>query len=128
MKLILSKNKTIHDIQSVFNKEYPFLKLEFYKPANGSFVPEKKHLPHSALLEAAGLKKAGEIEVYKEMTVEELENYFQFHFGMNAQVSRKSGVLWLETTMTDKWSLYKQNEHGRQISLSEDTSVTNNSE
>jgi hypothetical protein len=115
----MSKNKTVHDVQDAFSMEYPFLKLEFYKPVNGSFLPMKKHLPHSTSLEAAGLKKGGEIEVYKEMTVEELEKCFQLLFGLNVQVSRKSGILWLETTMTDKWSLQKQNEHGRQISLPE---------
>jgi hypothetical protein len=35
---------------------------------------------------------------------------------MVVQVSRKSGTLWLETTMTDSWTLGQQNEHGRELS------------
>lgn len=119
MKILISKNKTIYDLQLAFNKEYPFLKLEFYRPANGSLVPGKKHLPQATLLEAAGLKNSGEIEIHKETTVEELEKCFRLLFGLNVQVARKAGGIWLETTMTDKWTLQKQNEHGRQISLPE---------
>jgi hypothetical protein len=123
MKLIIAKNKSIQDLQSAFTSEYPFLKLEFYRPANGSPVLMKKHLPYSTLLQAAGLKNGGEIEVQKEMTVEELENSFKSLFGLTVQVERKVGTLWLQTTKTDKWSLEKQNEHGRQISLPEKEAV-----
>jgi hypothetical protein len=31
-------------------------------------------------------------------------------------VFRKSGNLWLETTMTDDWTLQQQNDHGYEIS------------
>jgi hypothetical protein len=50
------------------------------------------------------------------MKVNELENIFQQKFSLSAQVFRKSGNLWLETTMTDNWSLLQQNNHGREIS------------
>ena len=57
------------------------------------------------------------MEVKNGMTVAELEGKFRNEYGLEVQVSRKSGLLWLETTMTDNWSLEKQNEHGRDISL-----------
>ena len=50
------------------------------------------------------------------MTVGELENIFKDQFGANVQVSRKSGSLWLETTLTDKWTLLQQNEQGKELS------------
>jgi len=65
---------------------------------------------------AAGLKKSGELELNDEMTVGELENSFLEKFWLNVQVSRRSGNLWLETTMTDKWTLKQQNDHGRELS------------
>lgn len=117
MKLSILKNKTICEIQKEFNNQYPFLKLEFYKPGIDGLIPLKKHLGHSIMLESAGLKNTGELGIENEMTVAELEKSFLNRFGLNVQVSRKSGILWLETTMTDKWSLEKQNEHGREISL-----------
>jgi hypothetical protein len=123
MILIILKNKTIREVQQDFNNQYPFLKLEFYKPVNGTFSPLKRHLGHSTLLESAGLKNNGELTISDEMTVAELEKSFLNLFGLNVQVSRKSGILWLETTMTDKWSLQKQNGHGREISLPEKKEV-----
>ncbi|MEI9910895.1 MAG: hypothetical protein WDO71_15215 [Bacteroidota bacterium] len=50
------------------------------------------------------------------MTVGQLEDIFQKQFGLQVQVSRRSGTLWLETTMTDNWTLKQQNDHGRELS------------
>jgi hypothetical protein len=123
MTLTILKNKTIQDIQKDFNSHYPFLKLEFYRPSINGFIPLKRQLVHSTILGAAGLKMDGELEINDEMTVGELEKSFLNRFGLNVQVSRKSGILWLETTMTDKWTLQKQNEHGQQISVPEKKEV-----
>ena len=116
MLLEISKDKTILDIQQDFNLRFPFLKLEFYKP--GDLATARKHLPGYTLLSAAGFKNGNTImELDNGMTVAELERKFRNEYGLDVQVSRKSGVLWLETTMTDNWSLEKQNEHGKEISL-----------
>lgn len=119
MRISLSKHRLISEVQQEFSTRYPFLKLEFYRKENADPCSAARfHLQDTALLEAAGLRKEGVIETGDEMTVAELERTFLKNFGLRAQVSRKSGLLWLETTMTDNWSLYKQNEHGREISLS----------
>jgi hypothetical protein len=68
------------------------------------------------LLSAAGLKNNGELALNDLMTVGELENSLLENFGLNVQVSRRSGTLWLETTMSDKWTLKQQNDHGRELS------------
>jgi len=49
------------------------------------------------------------------MTVAELEKMITEKYGMNVQVVRRSGNIWLETTMTDDWTLQQQNDHGREI-------------
>lgn len=115
MKLDFSKERAVGDVQEDFNMQYPFLKLEFYKDDDLPVVI-KKHLSRSTLLTTAGLNKNGFLEITDEMTVGELEKDF-LEFGLLAQVSRKAGFIWLETTMTDNWSLRKQNEYGREISL-----------
>ena len=56
------------------------------------------------------------IEVVEEMKVKDLERIFKDQFSLAMQVFRKSGNLWLETTMTDNWTLQQQNDHGREIS------------
>ncbi|MDF2382500.1 hypothetical protein JMG10_13540 [Nostoc ellipsosporum NOK] len=115
MRLRFSRNNTIHDIQQAFSQEFPFLKLEFYPHRNKKRV--NKHLLHGSSLAEAGMKKEeGIIEVNRNMTVAELEHLLTKELGLDAQVSRKSGQLWLETTMTDNWTLDKQDAHGREIS------------
>ena len=61
------------------------------------------------------------IEIEERMKVSELEKLFKDKFKLAVQVFRKSGNLWLETTMTDNWSLLQQNNHGREISTNKIT-------
>lgn len=118
MFLFLSKDKTIHEVQQYFSSRFPFLKLEFYKTDQADpALTIRKHLSHTLTLKAAGLKDDGLINVHNELKVADLEKILLKKFGLNAQVSRRSGIMWLETTMTDTWSLHKQNEHGREITL-----------
>lgn len=117
MLLLMSGDKIIQDIQRDFNAWYPFLKLEFYKtPAVKMQAASGKQLPRSVSLKEAGLKNEGVIEIRHEMTVAGLEALLRQTYGLAAKVSRQSGGLWLPATITDSWSLQKQNEHGREIS------------
>ncbi len=54
--------------------------------------------------------------VSEDQTVLEVEQFFKLHFNLNAQVFRKSGNNWLETTLTDSWTLKKQNQEGMELS------------
>lgn len=117
MVIYISQNRRISDVQKDFNSLYPFLKIEFYKgnvAATG--CRERKHLQNSIPMTAAGLIKNGKIELNDSMTVGQLENIFRTEFGLFVQASRKSGTLWLETTMTDNWTLKQQNDHGKELS------------
>ncbi len=50
------------------------------------------------------------------MRVNELEQSFADTFGLGVRVFRKSGKSWLETTVTDGWTLEEQNNQGRDLS------------
>lgn len=115
MKLIFSDTILIGDLQAAFNREYPYLKLRFYRDAEASLA--RKGISESSTLKQAGLIKVGSVAVHDEMTVGELEQKLRKDFGLTAQVSRRSGRVWLETTMTDGWTLRQQNEHGRELSV-----------
>ena len=118
MFLFLSKEKTIKEIQQDFNSQYPFLKLEFYKKDNvDPDITAKKHFTYDLKLKDLGLSDDGLINIQSDLSIGDLKKIFFKKFGLNAQVSRKSGTLWLETTMTDRWSLQKQDDHGREITL-----------
>lgn len=49
-------------------------------------------------------------------TVQALEKQMEESFGLHVQVFRRSGNIWLETTVTDEWTLEFQNEQGRELS------------
>lgn len=114
--LHLYPGRHIHEVQHEFSEAYPFLRIEFYKmqPAY-SHMLVRKHLNHSVLLKMAGLKNPGLLQIEDKMTVAELENILLDQFGLHTQVTRQSGIIWLETTMTDDWTLSQQNEHGKEI-------------
>lgn len=117
IKLQVGKNRILGDVQADFNRAYPFLKIEFYKKhgtRNGARLQQR--VKATELLKMAGIKTEGILNINDAMTVGELEQVFRDQFGANVQVSRRSGPIWLETTMTDNWTLKQQNDHGRELS------------
>jgi hypothetical protein len=110
------KDRLIGDVQNDFTSAFPYLRIDFYKVNTKSKFNTAEKLDKVVVLKNAGIFREGEIPLYDSMTVLELERSFREQFGAYVQVSRKSGTLWLETTMTDNWTLKQQNEHGRELS------------
>jgi len=122
MRLLINAEKLIKDLRKEFSEAYPFLQLEFFNNEGARktrYSPFKK-IEHEKILGDAGILKnhKGYIDIKDSTTVLELENVLMDEFGLSAQVFRKSGNIWLETTMTDDWSLKQQNDHGREITSS----------
>ncbi len=120
MLLKITPNRLISEIQKEFNKAFPFLKLEFFK--NKSFsrsdFSAKQLIPATRKISDSHTTNTdGDIEIKEEMKVNELEKIFKEQFCLAVQVFRKSGTVWLETTMTDNWTLLQQNNHGRELSI-----------
>jgi len=117
MKLNLKKSATIGDLQTWFSSYYPYLKIEFFKrTADLSNKKTSKIQLATLTLQELGLLEEGELEITDELRVFELERILFNEFGLKAEILRNSGEgLWLETSMTDNWSLAKQNEYGSEI-------------
>ena len=116
MKMAITESKRISDIQAEFNRFYPYLKLEFFW---GSGKKDKYHRLTDTAMKVENITPSmheGAIQLSDNMTVSNLEDTFKNRFGLEVQVFRKSGNLWLETTKTDDWTLKVQNDHGREIS------------
>lgn len=117
MHFIIHPNTVIAQVQKDFSALFPFLKLEFFLG--------KKTTPAAAIQAAPGMTisavqsqpASGRLGLRPGMTVKELEDTFRNDFFLDVQVFRKSGNTWLQTTVTDKWTLYQQNEHGRETCL-----------
>lgn len=119
MLLKIAPNRLISEIQKEFNKAFPFLKLEFFnnKSFSRSDFSAKQLIPATRKISDSHTTNTdSDIEIKEEMKVNELEKIFKEQFGLAVQVFRKSGTVWLETTMTDNWTLLQQNNHGRELS------------
>ena len=129
MHMKIFGERQITEVQEDFTSGYPFLKIEFFK--NGAVrqdrYPANQKIDHQQKLKHAshGKKDEGDLEIKDAMSVLELENAFIDQFGLSAQVYRKSGNVWLETTMTDNWTLKQQNDHGRELTIGIKTSNEN---
>jgi len=94
---------------------FPGLKLEFYAKshAEGEGSPVQERLDgNQRLSEVRTVHTEGDLAIDPEMSVSEFEQLFADRYGLNAQVFRRSGNLWMQTTSTDSWSLAQQNRKG----------------
>ena len=124
MQLYIAPDRLIADIQKEFNEAFPFLKIEFFNTRSFSRSDFMAHqiIPSNRKVGNGQLAiKDGDIGITGDMKVKELEKIFKDQFSLAVQVFRKSGNLWLETTMTDEWTLQQQNDHGREISTVRNT-------
>lgn len=106
-------------MQDEFNKVFPFLRLEFFSKSQHSLNGNsKKYLvaEYKTIGDCRKNRSANTISITPGMKVEELEKKFSDEFGLYVQVFRQSGRVWLETTMTDDWTLAEQNQQGEELS------------
>jgi hypothetical protein len=119
MMLKINNDQKIATIKDEFNAMFPYLKLEFFKYKHtahkGSFKSDMLN-PELTLNSIRRKHNEGVLHINENMSVTELEQLFQRLFGISAQVFRKSGKSWIETSITDNWTLGHQNAEGRELS------------
>jgi len=116
--LNITGHETIESVQNEFNRAYPFLKIAFFKSPGLKGKGNQKaniYLENKKLSEIQEKNRQGYYDLCENITVADLETDMQLMFGLYVQVFRKSGSLWLETTVTDDWTLGQQNEEGRSL-------------
>ncbi len=119
MEILITDSRTISDVQSDFNKEFPFLKVEFFDAPHRTekALPKSKMFPHDKKIGSCRrIHSAGKVNVTGSNTVSSFESELWKKFGLSAQVFRKSGSLWIETSLTDSWTLERQNREGLEMS------------
>ena len=120
MRIKINDKRKISAIQKEFSASFPYLRIEFF------LRPDKRKVAYNKLnLIIPENKTIGDFrKVHNEtsvtitpgMKVSKLEQVFKDDFGLYVQVFRKSGRVWLETTMTDDWTLAEQNREGEELS------------
>ena len=117
MEITISDNQTIQEPQDQFNEHFPFLKIEFYKKEHevgqGNLVSSKLDSSKS-IGEIRTIHDTGDLSIHGNQKVSTLEQAFHDTYGLNVQVWRKSGEIWLQTTATDEWTLSEQNHTGEE--------------
>lgn len=113
--MIITDDKKLWDVQREFHEMFSHLRIEFYegKHDTGEGSPVKDKLDGGLRLgNVRKLHTEGDFEVTGNTTVADFEQQFFDKYGLNVQVFRKSGNLWMQTTSTDHWTLNEQNRKG----------------
>jgi hypothetical protein len=116
MKLFIEKGTLVEEVKKIFTTCYPFLKLELYKKPLTNFLYKKEVI--SSNLPLIQTKKPGKtiINIEENKTVADLESDFSM-IGLKAEIFRKSGNVWVETSLTSNWTLQQQNAEAKEISM-----------
>jgi hypothetical protein len=119
MKININSKVIVSEVQDAFTEAYPYLKLEFFEAvADVPGVRRRTGVPGETSLGKIRTKPAdGWLEINDATTVAELEQILTEQFGLESQVYRRAGNIWIETNITDMWTLEHQNEQGRQLSI-----------
>lgn len=113
MKLSISPDRTIGQLQEEFVALFPNLKLVFfskphaaYKGSNAKFLIAEPETLLSAI--SHKIPAHAELLLDPEMPVWQVERLFELEYGLHLQVFRRSGNTWLETSVTDDLTLEQQ--------------------
>lgn len=111
MKLKFKADHTIGEFREQFNTLFPRLSVRLFTESHeaGEGSPATQQVDADRKLgEWMKVESVDTIELTPEMTIAELEQLLEDH-GLHAQVFRRSGNLWLETTQSDQWTLERAN-------------------
>ncbi|MEO5995944.1 MAG: hypothetical protein ABIN89_04435 [Chitinophagaceae bacterium] len=119
MELTIDYDSTVNDVQVQFNTLYPFLKLQFLKlvpEENKDIYKKTKAIPELPVKKLRLMNNCVRISIEKKVTVAELLKNFR-DIGLRVQVCRKSASQWVETSLTDDWTLERQNNEAMLLSV-----------
>ena len=120
MKLIIEDKMTLNSFQEEFNAAFPYLRIDFFitSKMTSSGVKTQKITEKNDRTFGEIRKKdsTSTIEITPETIVSDLENQIENEYSISAQIYRSSGRMWLETTLTDSWTLEEQNKQGESLS------------
>lgn len=108
--------KQLKDLQIEFNQAFPFLKIEFFsKPHEDGNGSNEAYILDNELTvgEVRDKDVSGFIPIDGKIPVGIFEKLFQSNFDLYVQVYRKSHGKWLQTWVTDIWTLEEQNNRGK---------------
>ena len=110
--LSISPNESLQEVKDNFSELFPNLKLEFFnhnhQSGEGNSASDLLDDLSISLQNSSNVDHEFTISVDGHKLVSTLESEFE-KLGINIQLFRKSGNVWLQTTTTDHWSIAQQN-------------------
>lgn len=116
IEMHITDNKLIQDLQEEFNSLFPYLKIEFFSITSKGKENPKILSPLQAVGQSRKKREDGVLLLNSHMTVTAFEKEMSERFGLQVQVFRQSGKMWIETSLTDSWTLERQNAEGYELS------------
>lgn len=108
--LSIFEGQTIGAVQKIFSERYPYLRIDFFRnlELNGIRITKKLENAYSLFQ-----LPQSEISLLGDRTVKSLKDDIRKATGLMAKIFRRSGNVWIETSLTDDWTLERQNEEGK---------------
>lgn len=107
--LKIDDRQPISYFQKEFSTLFPFLKIAFYKAS----VKQENGKDHKTSVQLPSSYRLGNdtvsIMIDNSTTVGQLKSMILEETGVVCVVYRKSGSMWIETSLTEDWSLERQN-------------------
>lgn len=113
MEILITDEKTLGEIKNEFSTKFPHLKIDFYKKnheEDEGTSPRYQSEDSQTVDDARKNKNEGHLSINGNQKTSTLESKFKEIYGLNVQVFRNSGGLWMQTTATDEWTLSHQEE------------------
>jgi len=114
--MIITDSKKLYDIKREFSEKFSYLKLEFYAKHHKEGEGSEAKLQIDGDMTIGSVREThneGDLSIDGHLKVSTFERMFFEKYGLNVQVFRKSGTIWLQTIKTDEWTLTEQNERGK---------------
>ena len=104
----------LFNLQLAFEEKFPKLKIEFFKSKH-----DKNELSplNEEILSDLTVKELNPdfqekfLLLFETEKVSAFEKRMEEEFGLHIQVMRRSGSSWIQTSVTDDWTMLKQEEH-----------------
>lgn len=107
MLIEINGKMQVKEIKKQFHYWFPNLKIEFFRTEHSGNEAQSKseQLSNEFLIHDLESVKYGDFQFESNMTVKAFEDKFKDEFGLNIQVFRKSGAVYIETTKSDSMTL-----------------------
>ena len=120
VEILVNDRSQLAAVQNKFSETYKFLKLEFVakqqKAGTSQSIYKPMMIDGKLVRDLSRVAANASLFISPHSTIAAVKDGFKSLFGLDVQVLRKSANSWLETTLTDYWTLEEQNREGEKLS------------